>query len=125
LRELLPENERCENILKNVEDNNDFADVLYKAELLQVFGLNDIDEMNDLKVVEEMELLYKKVKSDETFATCALLSGKKVFTEDPVTGFMMMFNYHTFFVTHRCLCEFIEKGELSQENKNLLMKVHE
>ena len=125
LRELLPENEVTENILENVENNYDFADILYKAELLQVFGLNDIDEMDDLKIVEEMEALYKKISGDETFAKCALLSANKVFTEDPVTGFMMMFNYHTFFVTHRCLCEFIEKGELSQENRNLLMKNHE
>lgn len=122
LRKLLPAQELTPTILESIENNEDFADILYKAELLQVFGLN---EMNDGKVSKEMELLYEKVKTNETFNKCILLSANKMMSEDAIFGFIMMFNYHIFFVTHRCLCEFLEKGELSNENEKLLLSVFE
>lgn len=122
LRKLLPANELTPIILENIENNEDFADILYKAELLQVFGLNELD---DGKVLKEMELLYEKVKTNETFNKCILLSANKMMSEDPIFGFMMMFNYHTFFITHRCLCEFLEKGELSNENGKMFVTAFE
>ena len=122
LRKFLPANELTPTILETIENNEDFADILYKAELLQVFGL---DEMDDCKITKEMELLYEKVKTNETFNKCILLSRNHLLSEDSVFGFIMMFNYHTFFVTHRCLCEIIEKGELSNENEKMLFSVFE
>lgn len=122
LRKLLPANELTPTILESIENNEDFADILYKAELLQVFGLN---EMDDGKVSKEIELLYEKMKTNKTFNKCILVSANKMMSEDPIFGFMMMFNYHTFFITHRCLCEFLEKGELSNENEKMLVSVFE
>jgi hypothetical protein len=122
LRKLLPACEITPNILESIENNHDFADILYKAELLQVFGLNEID---DGEIAKEMEMMYEKVKTNETFNKCILLSANKMMTQDPIFGLMVMFNYHTFFVTHRCLSEFIEKGELSNENEKLLVSVFE
>ena len=125
LRKMLPTIEITEEMKNLIDDNDDFADLLYKAELLQVFGLNDIYEMDDSKILIEIELLYEKIKKNSTFEKCILNSANKMMSEDSIFGFMTMFNYHTFFITHRCLCEFFEKGELSLENEQLLLKITE
>lgn len=125
LRELLPQNELTPEIMNNIENNDDFADILYKAELLQVFHLNDINETNDIELMDKLQNLYEKVCTDETIQFCSFKSANKFLSEDPVYGFMMMFNYHSFFIIHRCLSDFFENGKVSFENKKMLMEALE
>jgi hypothetical protein len=36
---------------------------------------------------------------------------------------MLLFSYDTFFITHLCICDIIEKDEIDQDNLNLLVKL--
>lgn len=125
LREILPENELTSEIMENVEDNEDFADILYKAELLQVFHLNDINDTDDTELLNKIQKLYETVCIDETFQMSSLKSANRFFSQDPTYGFMIMFNYHSFFIILRCLSDFFERGKVSLENKKILMETLE
>lgn len=125
LRGIFPENELTSEIMKNVEDNESFADILYKAELLQVFYLNDINDIDDSELVNKIQKLYEIVCIDETFQISSLKSANRLFSEDPIYGFMMIFSYHSLFITLRCLSDFFEKGKVSLENKKILMETLE
>ncbi len=125
LRELLPQNEVTPEIMENIENNDDFADILYKAELLQVFHLNEMDQAIDSELMDKLQKLYDIIHIDETFQLSSLKSANKFLSEDPVYGFMMMFNYHSFFIIHRCLSDFFENGKVSIENKKMLMETLE
>jgi hypothetical protein len=44
-------------------------------------------------------------------------------SEDLQFGMMLLFSYDIFYVTHLCICDVIEKGEVDEDSMNLLIKL--
>ena len=99
-------------------------DTIYRQELLDILGIdyeND-DNDNDLKINNEINELYKRVKYCEQLTKCMLkLAGKYMATNEEF-GLMLLFSYDYMYLTHICICEYLETGEISNENITNLEK---
>jgi hypothetical protein len=94
-------------------------DTIYRQELLDIFCENDY---NDDKLSISINELYTKVKYCEQLTKCILkLAGKYMATNEEF-GLMLLFSYDYMYLTHICICEFIETGEISNENITNLEK---
>ena len=102
------------------DDEKSFVrDTIYRQELLDIFYENDY---NDDKLSIAINELYTKVKYCEQLTKCILkLAGKYMATNEEF-GLMLLFSYDYMYLTHICICEFIETGEISNENITNLEK---
>jgi len=98
--------------------NDDISDTLYRFELLSVFGLEEFDEGVINKKVDE---LCVKLSEHSDFSALMLRAAGKMLSEDLCTGLMVLFSYHSFFLVHRCICEYLVNGTISPENLNKLL----
>ena len=99
-------------------------DTIYRQELLDILGIdfeND-DNDNDEKINNALNELYKRVKYCEQLTKCMLkLAGKYMATNEEF-GLMLLFSYDYMYLTHICICEYLETGEISNENITNLEK---
>ena len=98
-------------------------DTIYRQELLDIFNIDcDNDNDTELKINNALKQLYKRIKYCEQLTKCMLkLAGKYMATNEEF-GFMLLFSYDYMYLTHICICEFIETGEISNENITNLEK---
>jgi len=102
----------------------EMAVIVYKTELLAFFGLNEYD---DKKVNDMIEGLYKKI-----FAELSNDNGKSILmkmveklsahllSDDLMSGFILLFSYSYFHLTHLCLCDFLNDGKMNEMHINAL-----
>jgi hypothetical protein len=117
------ENNEKQNIdltLIDCEDmTDDISETLYRAELLGVFGLEEFDD----KVINlEVMNLCTQLSTQTEFAGLMLKAAAKMFSVDLCTGLMVLFSYDSFFLLHRCICEFLKTGIINSENLDDLTK---
>ena len=103
-----------------VEECEDSADLVYKCDILQVFNLNEYD---DAKIEKEMISLFEILKKNDKMLECMKKLANRFVTEEVEFGMMLLFSYDTFFITHLCICNIIEKGDVEEDNINLLIKL--
>lgn len=107
-------------ITEEVEQCEDSADLIYKSDMLQAFNLTEYD---DAKIEEEMKTLFEILKNNEKMVECMKKMAHRFVTEDIEFGFVLLFSYDTFFATHLCICDIIEKSDISEDNMNSLFKL--
>ena len=94
---------------------NDISETLYRVELLGVFGLEDINEEIINKKVGELCI---KLSTHPEFSKIMLIAASKMLSEDLCIGLMVLFSYDSFFLLHKCICEYIKTGIISIELLN-------
>ena len=115
--------------LEDVNDLEDMADIIYKHELLYVFGStsihnNSVISNNDTDYYfshDNITNLYNIIKEDPLLQKCIERIMSVYFYQDIVVAFIVLFSYDYFFLTHRCICDYFEKGAISEENANILI----
>jgi hypothetical protein len=117
------ENNEKQNIDLDLIDSEDMtvdvSETLYRAELLGVFGLEEFDD----KVINlEVMNLCTQLFTHTEFAELMLKAAAKMLSEDLCTGLMVLFSYDSFFLLHRCICEYLKTDIISAENLDALKK---
>jgi len=117
------ENNEKQNIDLDLIDQEDMTDdiseTLYRAELLGVFGLEEFDD----KVINlEVMNLCTQLLAHTEFAELMLKASAKMLSEDLCTGLMVLFSYDSFFLLHRCICDFLKTGIINTETLDALKK---
>jgi hypothetical protein len=99
-------------------------DTIYRQELLDILDIdfeND-DNDNDEKINNALNELYKRIKYCEQLTKCMLkLAGKYMATNEEF-GLMLLFSYDYMYLTHICICEYLETGDVDNENITNLEK---
>jgi len=110
----------------NVNDDNekekeDLSDLIYKYDLICIFGLDDfIEEI----IIEKMSTLYNiMIDNNEIFDICSNIHDStnahgvfdKINKEDNFQYFMVLFSYDNLYLFYPCICEFLDKGNISNE----------
>lgn len=103
--------------LEDCADLDDIADTLYKSELLLVFNLQGYDTNIIGTTISE---LFELLKGHEGMKECMKMVAGLYISEDLEVGFFGLFAYTYMFLTHRCICEFLETGTILDETVNLL-----
>ena len=101
---------------------------LYESEILHAFNTTEFDEIN---INTKIEQLYNHIQSiqetNETarvFLSYALqLSLNTLLSNDEYSGFIILFSYHFFHITHLCILELLGAygtQDISHKNMNSL-----
>jgi hypothetical protein len=94
-------------------------DTIYRQELLDIFYENDYNEDKLSIAINE---LYKRIKYCEQLTKCMLkLAGKYMATNEEF-GLMLLFSYDYMYLTHICICEYLETCDIDNENITNLEK---
>ena len=106
--------------------DKDNADILYKNELLSAFNLEEFDEtLLNTSISNLYKEKVEKVEgeTEEGIKSICKKVAEKLLTEDESIGFILLFSYEFFHITHFCMCEFLLTGNIKKENLELLMEV--
>jgi hypothetical protein len=84
---------------------------------LDLLGYNTIQDLYNKFV--EMREINESAKKFLEYAY--ITSNKTIFTDNEESGFMILFSYHIFHITHICLCELFSENNISQQNFTFLL----
>jgi hypothetical protein len=112
----------------NIKDENDcekeeLGDLIFRYDLVSIFGLEDfLEEI----IIEKMNNLYTvMIKNIEIQTICSIIcdyldkraSGvfNKINKNDDFEYFMILFSYDNLHLFYPCICEFLNKGSISND----------
>jgi translation elongation factor EF-Ts len=104
--------------------------IIYRQELLNVLDIDyeNNDEDNEEKISEAIKDLYNRVKDSTCLRKCMVkvvekhMNVGKYMTSDEELGMMLLYSFDYMYLTHICISEFIEKGDIDDENIKKLTK---
>jgi hypothetical protein len=103
------------------KEKQDLQDIIYKYDLISIFGLNDFIEE---KIIEKIETLYKLIIQNEELQS---ICSNAVNENQEFEKFMILFSYDHLHLFYPCVCEFLDKGIISNEKiitlKNNVSKI--
>jgi hypothetical protein len=105
------------NIIKEAEEQQQFRNVIYNYDLLMIFNLEDfLEDIINEKINHLHDLM---IKNEEIKKMVTELSNslKQI---DTMVGFMLLFSYDNLALFYPCICEFLEKGMISDDKLNPL-----
>jgi hypothetical protein len=109
----------------NESEKDELSDVIYKYDLICIFGLEDfleeiiIEKMNNLYAImiqiAEIETICSNVC--DSINVDNFVSGvfNKINTDKNFEYFMLLFSYDNLHLFYPCVCEFLDKGTISNE----------
>jgi hypothetical protein len=105
-----------------LSDNEKYfvADSLYRNDVLNIFRLEDFDEVVINNCIHE---IYEKIKNYNDLNPILRKLATFFFSEDCELGMLLMFSYDYLEYTHPCICEFLETGQISLDKLNKLKDV--
>ena len=96
------------------ENEKDFIrDAIYRQELLNILSIEDYNEIEINKALDE---LYEKIKDCKELHECAVGAASRFLSNDPQLGLMLLFSFDFLYLTHKCVSEYLEKGSVSNDN---------
>jgi hypothetical protein len=111
----------------------DLSDIIYKYDLISIFGLDDFLEE---QIIEKIDNLYKlMIENEEIDKLCSniyeTINAHGVFSKinesQCFEKFMILFSYDNLHLFYPCICEFLDKGIISNEKiialKNNVSKI--
>ena len=104
--------------------------IIDRQELLNVLDIDyeNNDEDNEEKISEAIKDLYNRVKDSTCLRKCMVkvvekhMNVGKYMKSDEELGMMLLYSFDYMYLTHICISEFIEKGDIDDENIKKLAK---
>lgn len=111
-------NVNIENIEMDEECN--MREILYKQDLLYVFGLEEFDDEKINRCIHE---IYEKIKYTSDLDALLIKMAAWFFSEDKEVGLMALFSFDYFYLWHPCLCDILENDKMSEMSKENIKKL--
>jgi hypothetical protein len=103
------------------KDKDFIRDAIYRQELLNILGIDDFNENEMAKAIHN---LYEKIKNCSFLKECMVNISERFQNKDFELGLMILFSYDYMYLTHMCVSEYLEKGEITEKNRiNLKLKL--
>ena len=102
---------------KEIED---LRDALYRQELLNILGMNEFNEDEMNKAINE---LHEKISGCQELKECIIKIVGRFMSTDEELGLMILFAYDYMYLTHLCISEYLETGKISETNMTNLRAV--
>jgi hypothetical protein len=97
----------------NEEQKEAIRDALYRQELLNILGMEEFNEDSMNKAIHE---LHERISCCQELIECILkLSGRFMSTDEEL-GLMILFAYDYMYLSHPCISEYLETGQISEKN---------
>jgi hypothetical protein len=95
------------------EEKQAIRDALYRQELLNVLGMEEFNADSMNKAIYE---LYQQISSCQELKECILKLLGRFMSTDEELGLMILFAYEYMYLTHACISEYLETGQISETN---------
>ena len=96
------------------DDKTFVRNAIYRQELLDIFGL---EEYNEKKIQYLMRKLLVKLKDCKEINECIAKVASNFMIQDvAVIGLMLLYSYDYMHLTHICVSDFLDRGELDEMN---------
>lgn len=92
-------------------------DTIYRQELLDILGLEERDEA---LMSNALHTLYERLKGSQELRACMLKLARRLMTADEEFGLLILFAYDYMHVTHVCVSEYLETGQITKTNMDRL-----
>jgi hypothetical protein len=99
------------------EEKECIVDILYKTDLLSIFNIDEFEEKDINRAIEE---IYEKIKDNVELKICMLKLANDYMSSDEIFGLMLLFSFDHLFYTHICVSEFLNTNKISDENLKML-----
>jgi hypothetical protein len=103
------------------KEKEELSDVIYKYDLISIFGLDDfLEEI----IIEKMNNLYNIIiENSDIYNICSNIHDStnahgifdKINKKENFQYFMVLFSYDNLYLFYPCICEFLDKGIISNE----------
>jgi len=93
---------------------------IYRQDLLNILNVDEYDE-NKLNVA--IYELYEKIKDSKDIMECAYKLAGNFLSEDAELGLTILFAYDYLYLAHLCISDYLELGQISEENLNNLKNI--
>jgi hypothetical protein len=106
----------------NVNDDEKLfiMNVLYRQDILNIFDMEEFDE----KIINNCLCeLYEKVKRHEVIKQLTDLLGQEFGIDEGITGLIIMYSFEYLYLTHKCVSQFLESGNILPEDLGELQKI--
>jgi hypothetical protein len=102
------------------EDKEFIRDTIYRQELLNILGMKEFNEAEMNRAIRE---LYEKLESCKELKKCMANLAGRFLSEDLELGLMILFAYDYMYLTHICVCEYLESlpplGKVEPNSQNI------
>ena len=100
------------------QEEKDFVrDAIYRQELLNIFGIDEYNEKEMDKAMEEaISELYIKVKDCDALKECILKLADNFMITNNLVSLMLLYSYDYMHLTHICISDFLENGKIEENN---------
>jgi len=110
-----------DDVFVETDDVNDsekqfIRDCIYRQDLLNIFGLEIFDES---VINKNIDKVYNKIKTNPDILKCMSTIGQQLDVENN-TSFMILYSFDYMYLTHKCVCELLNIGEISSNSVNQL-----
>jgi len=112
-----------DNVFLETDDVNDdekeyIRGILYREDLLNIFYINDDNEFDNFDHL--ISQLYKKINSCESLKECMRIAAAGIISENEEFGLCILFSYDLMYLSHKCICSYLESGNISENDLNNL-----
>jgi hypothetical protein len=98
-----------------ITEKDCILNILYRQDILSIFELEDFDE----KILNQSIFeLYEKVKENLKLRKIMIHLAEQLMSNDEKMGFLIMYSFDYLYVTHKYISDFLETGDISEENLN-------
>ena len=101
-------------------DKEFIRDALYRQDILNIFK---IDEFNQELLNEKILVLFEKIKKSKQLNPLIQKLSDFFMSDDLLLGFMVLFTFDYLYVSHPCICEFLETEKISEVNLKKLNSI--
>jgi hypothetical protein len=92
-------------------------DTIYRQEMLDILGLEEHDET---LMSDALHALYEQLKGSQELRACMLKLARRLMTADEEFGLLILFAYDYMHLTHICVSEYLETGQITKANLDKL-----
>ena len=104
-------------------DDFSLSETAYRRDLLHIFNILDFDfEKHEKEINNEVEKVYNLIIENEKFLECIKKVSVLFNTNDLFIGFTLLMSYDFLYLSHPCICEFLDNNCVSEENFKDLLK---
>ena len=91
--------------------------------MLKVFKIEDFNIIGSNDAIKaKITILFNMLTGHSKMVECMRKTAAFMLNDDLELGLMILFSFDYFFLTHKCICDFLETGEITEKNMNALLK---
>jgi hypothetical protein len=101
------------------DDEKDYIiNILYREDLFNILDINDTEEVEcfDTTICD----LYKQLINSNELRECMRQASATIISENEELGLCILFSYDFLYITHSCICEYLESGKIADDKIQLL-----